>query len=85
MQNTDGGFLEQVLLWVRDGHQSRFGGVFEVMMATSDPHQIPTVRNNLDYQESTIHYTSVWRAWWLLYLLKLNDQHYNHQDGTGGG
>lgn len=68
---------------MRDRDQPRFGRVFEVMMTAPNPHQIPTVRNNLAYQKSAIHITSVWCAWWLLYLLGFDDQHYNYQKLVG--
>jgi hypothetical protein len=62
LQNTDGRFLEQVFLWVRDRHQPGLGRMLEVMMAASDSHQIPAVRNELAYQKSAIHITSLWCA-----------------------
>lgn len=80
LQNTDGRFLEQILLRMRNRDQPRFGRVLEVMMTAPNPHQIPTVCNDPAYQKSAIHNTSVWCAWWVLYLLKFNDQHYNHQE-----
>lgn len=64
---------------MRNCHKPRFGRVLEMMMATPDPNQIPAIRNDLAYQKSTIHITSVWCARWLLYLLIFFDQHYNHQ------
>jgi len=36
--------------------------VLEVMMAASDSYQIPAVRNELAYQKSAIHITSLWCA-----------------------
>jgi hypothetical protein len=62
LQNTDGRFLEQVFLWMRDRHQPRLGRVLEVMVTASDSYQIPAVRNDLAYQKSAIHITSLWRA-----------------------
>jgi hypothetical protein len=85
LQDTDGRFLEQVLLGMRNRNQPRFGRVFEVMVATPDPHQVPPIRNNLAYQESAIHNTSLWCYWWVLYLLGENGQHYNHRGHDGWG
>jgi hypothetical protein len=62
LQNTDGRFLEKIFLRVRDCHQPRFGRMLEVMMAASDSYQIPAVRNELAYQKSAIHITSLWCA-----------------------
>ncbi|KGU84551.1 hypothetical protein N005_14375 [Pseudomonas mediterranea CFBP 5447] len=69
LQDTDGRFLEQVLLRMRNGDQSRLGRVLEMMVAAPNPHQVPTVRDELAYQKSAIHITSMWCAWWVLYLL----------------
>jgi hypothetical protein len=63
LQNTDGRFLEQILLRVRDRHQPRLGRVLEVVMAAPDSYQIPAVRNDLAYQKSAIHITSLWCAY----------------------
>jgi hypothetical protein len=62
LQNTDGRFLQQIFLWMRDSHQPRFGRVLEVVMAASDSYQIPAVRNELAYQKSAVHITSLWCA-----------------------
>jgi hypothetical protein len=59
-QNALGGFVQQVLLWMRNRHQARFRRVFEVMMTASGAHQVPAVRNNVTYQISAIHITSLW-------------------------
>ena len=48
---------------MRDGHQPRLGGVLEVVMTASDSYQIPAVRNDLAYQKSAIHITSLWCAY----------------------
>ena len=65
---------------MRNRDQPRFGRELEVMMTASYTHQVPTIRNNLAYQESAIHNTSLWCYWWLLYLLLRNDQHHNHRE-----
>jgi hypothetical protein len=62
LQNTDGRFLQQIFFRMRDRHQARLGPMLEVMMAASDTYQIPTVRDDLAYQKSAIHITSVWCA-----------------------
>jgi hypothetical protein len=62
LQNTDGRFLEQIFLRVRDSHQPRLCRVLEVVMTASDSNQIPAVRNDLAYQKSAIHITSLWCA-----------------------
>jgi hypothetical protein len=62
LQNTDGRFLEQIFFRMRDRHQTRLGRVLEVVMTASDMYQIPTVRNDLAYQKSAIHITSLWCA-----------------------
>jgi hypothetical protein len=63
LQNTDCRFLEQVLLRMRNRNQSGFGRVLEVMVTPSNPHQVPTVRDDLAYQKSAIHITSLWCVW----------------------
>jgi hypothetical protein len=45
---------------MRDGHQPRFGRVLEVVMAASGTYQIPTVCDDVTYQISAIHNTSLW-------------------------
>jgi hypothetical protein len=59
-QNALGGLVQQVLLWMGNRHQPRFCRVLEVVMAASDAYQIPTVRNDVTYQISAIHNTSLW-------------------------
>jgi hypothetical protein len=59
-QNALGGFVQQVFLWVGDGHQARLRRVLEVMMATPDAHQVPAVCDDVTYQVSAIHSTSLW-------------------------
>jgi hypothetical protein len=59
-QNALGGLVQQVLLWMWNRHQPRFSRVLEVMMTPSDTRQIPTVRNDVTYQISAIHNTSLW-------------------------
>jgi hypothetical protein len=59
-QNTLGGLVQQVFLWMRNRHQPRFGRVFEVVVTASGAYQVPAIRNNVTYQISAIHSTSLW-------------------------
>lgn len=59
-QNAFGGLVQQVLLWMRNRYQSRFCGVLEVVMAAPDAYQVPTIRNDMAYQITAIHNTSLW-------------------------
>ncbi|KFF43492.1 hypothetical protein JH25_06825 [Pseudomonas sp. BRG-100] len=59
-QNALGGFIQQVLFWMRNRDQTGLCPVLEVMMTAPDAHQIPTVCNDVTYQIAAIHITSLW-------------------------
>ncbi|OCX11249.1 hypothetical protein BBI10_23910 [Pseudomonas graminis] len=50
---------QQIFLRMRDRHQPRFCGVFEMVMTALDPYQIPTISFNVSNQLSAIHMTSM--------------------------
>ncbi|OIN53730.1 hypothetical protein BFL40_09640 [Pseudomonas costantinii] len=59
-QNALGGLVQQILFWMGNRHQPRFCRVLEMMMTASGAHQIPAIRNDMTYQISAIHITSLW-------------------------
>jgi hypothetical protein len=59
-QDALGGFVQQVLLGMGNRHQPRFCRMLEVVVAAPDPHQVPAVRDDMTYQISAIHSTSLW-------------------------
>jgi len=62
LQNTDSRFFEQFLFRMRNCHQPRFGRMLEVMVTTPDSNQLPAIHDDLAYQKTAIHITSLWCA-----------------------